>query len=461
MGRIASTARYAATTVERGVAVALLTFAVSGCASILDGRSQEIAVSTDPPGAECGFYREEGKRIATIERTPGSALVKKTKNDIWIVCAKPGYQPAIYLNHSGAALANVVGGILTLGISTAVDSSTGSGNEYQSPANVVMVPNARGTAEGPTVLPHTFMADKPAGSYSQQVALPRGAVSTPGEPPRAQRPVATAASAPVPPPDTAPAVQAIPAAAPERTVVAPAPAVSTPYDGSYSGSVEVPDANVNPAVAHRRQVDVRVVNGVGTGVVKHGLCDEPGEVYFVIDAAGAIKGKANTRNTVGCTERMTMLEGRMDGPQMHLVLRLPGDPELVMPKTQAAAAAAQVPAAAASPRGRFDGNYSGPLELAAGDLRQVWLRVVGTKGTGSVRRPPCPQPGLISITITSDGSISGDADVLSGSSCTSKKATVKGQIQGKRMAVTVVFQDGQTSREFVFTRRSYGSGVDD
>ncbi len=427
-----------------GVAVVLFAFAVSGCASILDGRSQEIAVSTDPPGAECAFYREEGTRIATIERTPGSAVVRKTRNDIWIVCAKPGYQQAIYLNHSGAALANVVGGIFTLGISTAVDSSTGAGNEYQSPANVVMLPNARGTAEGPAVLPRTFMADKPAGSYSQQVALPQGAVSTPGEPLRALPPITVAASVPVPP-----AAQAMPAPAPARPAAAPAPAASTAYDGFYSGSVEVLEAN---AVTHRRQIDVHVINGVGTGTVTHGLCDEPGEVSFTIDAAGAIRGRANTRNTVGCTEHMTTLDGRMDGPQMHLVLRAAGNPELVMAKTQGTAAGA--PVSAASPRGRFDGAYSGSMEPAAGDLRQVWLRVVGTKGTGSVRRLSCSQPGIISIAITPDGSISGDADVLS-RSCTSQKAAVKGQINGTRMAVTLVFPDGQTSPEFVFTRRSY------
>src|SRR5258707_15716564 len=184
-GRIASTARFATSTVESGVAIALLTFAVSGCASILEGTTQEISVSTDPPGAECGFYREEGTRIATVQRTPGSALVKKTKADIWIVCAKPGYQQAVYFNHSGAALANVVGGIFTLGISTAVDSSTGAGNEYQSPSNVVMVPNVRGTAEGPTALPPTFTAAPPAGSYSQQVAAGGGSVGPPRAPPRA------------------------------------------------------------------------------------------------------------------------------------------------------------------------------------------------------------------------------------------------------------------------------------
>ncbi len=449
MGRIASIARYAATPVERGVAVALLAFAVPGCASIIEGRSQEIAVSTDPPGAECGLYREEGVRIATIERTPGSVLVKKTRNDIWIVCTKPGYQQAVYLNHSGAALANVVGGILTLGISTAVDSSTGAGNEYQSPANVVMLPNARGTAEGPTVLPRTFMADKPAGSYSQQVALPQGAVATPGEPLRALPPITVAGRVPVPPP--APAVQANPVVAPVRPVAPPAPAFSTLYDGAYSGSVEVLETN---AVANRRQIDVHVVNGVGTGTVKHGMCDEPGQVSFTIDAAGAIRGKANTRNTVGCTERMTMLDGRMEGQQMHLVLRAPGNPELVMSKTQGTAAAAPIPAAAASPHGPFDGVYSGSMEPASGDLRQVWLRVVGTKGTGSVRRLSCGQPGIISISIASDGSISGDADILNGS-CASQKATVKGQINGTRMAVTLVLPDGQPSREFVFTRRSY------
>jgi len=147
---------------SEGVAVALLTLTVSGCASIVEGRSQEISVSTDPPGAECGFYREEGVRIATIQRTPGSALVRKTKHDIWIVCAKPGYQQAVYFNRSGGGWTNVVSGIFTLGISTAIDSSTGSDNKYESPSNVVMVPNAGGTAEGPAALPQTlFLAAQP------------------------------------------------------------------------------------------------------------------------------------------------------------------------------------------------------------------------------------------------------------------------------------------------------------
>jgi hypothetical protein len=240
--------------------------------------------------------------------------------------------------------------------------------------------------------------------------------------------------------------------------VAAAPAgVGPRYDGFYSGSVEVLDTDANPAAAHRRQVDVRVVDGVGSGTVRLGLCDQAGEVSFAIDAAGTIRGRANTRNTVGCIERMAMLEGRMDGQQMHLVLRLPGNPELTMARTQAAAVAPSVPAAVASPRGQFDGDYTGALELAPGGPRPVWLRVVGTKGTGSIRQPPCPQPGFMSVAIAADGSLSGDADILSGQSCTSQKATVSGTVQGRRMAVTLALPDGQTSREFVFTRRSNGA----
>src|SRR5260370_5392130 len=129
--------------------------AVSACASVIEGTTQQIAVNTNPPGADCGLYREEGIRIAAIQKTPGKALVEKTKHDIWIVCVKPGYQQATYLNHSGisgAVLVNVIGGIFTLGISTvigaAVDSSNGSDNLYQSPVTISMAANTADAVEG-------------------------------------------------------------------------------------------------------------------------------------------------------------------------------------------------------------------------------------------------------------------------------------------------------------------------
>jgi hypothetical protein len=181
-------------------ALGLVAVFVSGCASVIEGRSQQISVNTNPPGAECGFYREEGVRIAAIQKTPGKALVEKTKSDIWIVCVKPGYQQATYLNHSGisgAVFVNVIGGIFTLGISTvigaAVDSSNGSDNLYQSPVNVAMAPNVSGSTEGPSILPQSFTAERPVQSYSQQVAAPVGVVSTPAEPSSQQTNVSVSA----------------------------------------------------------------------------------------------------------------------------------------------------------------------------------------------------------------------------------------------------------------------------
>ena len=55
---------------------------VAGCASVFEGKAQQIFVNTNPPGAECGLYREQGARIATIQSTPAQALIEKSKNDI-------------------------------------------------------------------------------------------------------------------------------------------------------------------------------------------------------------------------------------------------------------------------------------------------------------------------------------------------------------------------------------------
>lgn len=143
--------------------LATMMLVISSCASVFEGKAQQIFVNTNPPGAECGIYRELGARIGTIESTPAQVLIEKSKNDIFIVCVKRGYQQAMVRDHSGvagAAFANIIGGVFTLGISTAigvaVDSSNGSDNKYESPINISMVPNVPGEPEGPTVLPRAF-----------------------------------------------------------------------------------------------------------------------------------------------------------------------------------------------------------------------------------------------------------------------------------------------------------------
>src|SRR5262245_22443730 len=105
--------------------------ALCGCVSVFEGTSQDIAVNTTPADATCVFERE-GQPIGSIAGTPGKLTVRKSKYDITVKCNKPGYQEATYLNHSGTSAtiaANVaVDLILTLGISSIVDSANGADN---------------------------------------------------------------------------------------------------------------------------------------------------------------------------------------------------------------------------------------------------------------------------------------------------------------------------------------------
>lgn len=113
---------------------------LSGCASIIDGRSQEITVNTNPSGASCSLDRN-GSPLGTIAPTPGSIYIEKTKYDILIKCDKTGYDQATYMNKSGsegATWGNIVaGGFIGWG----VDSATGADNKYDSPINITLSKN--------------------------------------------------------------------------------------------------------------------------------------------------------------------------------------------------------------------------------------------------------------------------------------------------------------------------------
>ncbi|HEY2871602.1 MAG TPA: hypothetical protein VGJ56_06770 [Reyranella sp.] len=208
----------------RLLTIVAATMAVAGCASVIEGRSQHISVATNPPGAHCGLYREQGIRIATVESTPGDAFVEKTKADIWIVCVRQGYQPVAFRNHSGisgAAFVNVIGGVFTLGISTAigaaVDSSNGSDNKYQSPVNITMVAGAPDQSVGS--LPASFNGGQGI-EAGQQQAVALAPSSAP--PPAADHP----ASAPTTAQPAAAVVPSVPRPAAARASgTLPAPGI--------------------------------------------------------------------------------------------------------------------------------------------------------------------------------------------------------------------------------------------
>jgi hypothetical protein len=109
--------------------------ALSGCASVIEGRAQEITIHTTPEGAVCTLERN-GTPLGTISPTPGTLYLEKTKDDILIACTKAGYRETTYLNKSGYPKDNwiyiLVGGPVGWG----VDSATGSDNQYATPVTI-------------------------------------------------------------------------------------------------------------------------------------------------------------------------------------------------------------------------------------------------------------------------------------------------------------------------------------
>ncbi|MGB4101446.1 MAG: hypothetical protein WBK91_06025 [Alphaproteobacteria bacterium] len=112
---------------------------LSGCASIIEGRSQQITINTNPAGADCTLIRN-GTPLGHVNPTPGGIYIEKTKYDMTIECAKEGYDKATYMNKSGVAgatVGNIVAGGL---IGWGVDSATGADNKYDSPVNLTLNP---------------------------------------------------------------------------------------------------------------------------------------------------------------------------------------------------------------------------------------------------------------------------------------------------------------------------------
>jgi len=152
-----------------GSVAALLAVGVSlsGCASVIKGSSQTIAIATPPTsGANCVLTSKEGSWPVV---TPGVVKVERSKEDIIIRCTKPGWQDAmdtIPSNFEGWTVGNLlIGGVIGVGI----DAATGAINEYPHAYNVAMIPAAgnapaaaAATAEnGSAIAAQTSVAPQP------------------------------------------------------------------------------------------------------------------------------------------------------------------------------------------------------------------------------------------------------------------------------------------------------------
>jgi len=151
---------------------------LSGCASIFEGTTQQISVTTTPAGARCTFWRN-GALISDIAATPGSVRIRKTKDDLTIVCDKRGYATATYLNHSGLAMSTFAN-ILTAGLAWAVDSSRGADNKYEGEVSLTLPPAGSAPVElAPAPPPPQPSPPAPATAGSAPTRLVRPPAPTP------------------------------------------------------------------------------------------------------------------------------------------------------------------------------------------------------------------------------------------------------------------------------------------
>lgn len=141
--------------------VAVAAVGLSGCASIVKGSSQNIAITSQPAtGASCTLSNPRGTWTVV---TPGSVEVKRSKENIEINCKKDGFQDSkafIPSGFQGWTAGNLlIGGVIGLG----VDAATGSVNDYPATFAVTLNPlPAASLTPAPAAAPAPEAAPAPA-----------------------------------------------------------------------------------------------------------------------------------------------------------------------------------------------------------------------------------------------------------------------------------------------------------
>ena len=135
----------------RRLAVLAFVVLLPGCATVLKGTHDNVALDTVPAGASCTVDRD-GARVAEIPATPGTVRVSESRHDLQVTCVRDGYQTAQTAarpRFNGATFFNILlGGIPGM----LVDAVSGANMTYPPKVSV-------GLAEAPAAAP---MAEAPA-----------------------------------------------------------------------------------------------------------------------------------------------------------------------------------------------------------------------------------------------------------------------------------------------------------
>ncbi|MES2492774.1 MAG: hypothetical protein V4579_05760 [Pseudomonadota bacterium] len=125
--------------IQNTLLISGLAFALSGCATVINGTSKQYVVKTNPAGANVAFSNG-------VACTSPCKLQLKRRHDVRADIAHPGYKPTYVLIQSrtgGAAVGNLLLGGLIGGV---IDGANGASNHLvPGPLNVVLA--AEGSAD--------------------------------------------------------------------------------------------------------------------------------------------------------------------------------------------------------------------------------------------------------------------------------------------------------------------------
>ena len=127
--------------VEKLAIVAGVVVITCSCATMIEGQSQVINLTSSPLGADCVVTRD-AELIGRVA-TPGNFTIDKSKHNIQIACFKEGYEDAVFQIKSGNTIAGIGNIAIGFGVGFIVDSIAGSDNHYDTSVSIALVQNTR------------------------------------------------------------------------------------------------------------------------------------------------------------------------------------------------------------------------------------------------------------------------------------------------------------------------------
>lgn len=110
-----------------------------GCATLIDGTEQTVTLRTAPVGASC-ILQSGPAIVGRIPSTPGTLLLHREKQDLGVVCQKPGWDTVVTTipsQFTGVTFGNVIVGGL---IGIVVDEATRANYRYKDDTMILLTP---------------------------------------------------------------------------------------------------------------------------------------------------------------------------------------------------------------------------------------------------------------------------------------------------------------------------------